>query len=47
MQKNKNKKKIRRKYLSFHSLIHAMRQRFTEQFQTPSTVLLLETDLFF
>lgn len=47
MQKNKNKKKIRRKYLSFHSLIHAMRQRFTEQFQTPSIVLLLETDLFF
>lgn len=38
---------IRRKYLSFHSLIHAMRQRFTEHFQTPSIVLLLETDLFF
>lgn len=36
---------IRRKHLPFHSLIYAMRQRFTEQFQTPSIVL-LETDLF-
>ena len=31
---------IRRKYLSFYSLIHSMLQRFAEQFQIPGVVFL-------